>query len=147
MESPLAVVPETVRGRPSLGCSALCTEWKRHGMNEVARPMPKPTAQVAPYFEVLGADLTVQFLLQFGGAELYLSRDPKGRSAVESLLGPDKLQALAKSNHRALQRRIPLAKRWLAQMLDWQGNSTSSIARTLRVTDVSVRLSLKAVEE
>jgi hypothetical protein len=108
-------------------------------MNEVARPMPKPTAQVAPYFEVLGADLTVQFLLQFGGAELYLSRDPKGRSAVERLLGPDKLQALAKSNHR----RIPLAKRWLAQMLHWQGHSASSIARTLRVTDVSVRLSLK----
>ena len=147
MESPLAVVPETVRGRPSLGCSALCTEWKRHGMNEVARPMPKPTAQVAPYFEVLGADLTVQFLLQFGGAELYLSRDPKGRSAVESLLGPDKLQALAKSTNRSLQRRVPLAKRWLTQMLHWQGHSAAHIARTLRVTDVSVRGWLKGVEK
>ena len=116
-------------------------------MKEVARPMPKPTAQVAPYFEVLGADLTVQFLLQFGGAGLYLAIDPKGRSNVECLIGPDKLRALAASTNRAMQRRIPLAKRWLAQMLHWQGHSTASIARTLRVTDVSVRLSLKALDK
>ena len=116
-------------------------------MKEVARPMPKPTAQVAPYFEVLGADLTVQFLLQFGGAGLYLAIDPKGRSDVERLIGPDKLRTLAASTNRAMQRRIPLAKRWLAQMLHWQGHSAATIARTLRVTDVSVRLSLKALDK
>ena len=54
-----------------------------------ARPIPRPTAQVAPYFEVLGAELTVEFLLQFGGAELHFSNDPKGRSAVEKLIGSD----------------------------------------------------------
>lgn len=74
-----------------------------------ARPMPRPTAQVAPFFDFLGAELTVRFLLQFGGAELYLSADPKGRSAVEALIGPDRLKALATSDHRALQKRIPLA--------------------------------------
>ena len=108
-----------------------------------ARPMPKPTAQVEPYFEVLGPELTVDFLLQFGGAELVFSNDPKGRSTVEKLIGSDKAKALAESRNRSMQKRVPLAKRWLARMLDWQGHSTAHIARTLRATDVSVRGWLK----
>lgn len=108
-----------------------------------ARPMPKPTAQVEPFFEVLGPDLTIAFLLQFGGAELNFASDPKGRSAVERLVGADKVKALAESRNRALQKRVPLAKRWLARMLHWQGHSGAEIARTLRATDVSVRNWLK----
>lgn len=111
-------------------------------MYELARPMPRPTAQVAPYVEALGAELAVQFLLAYGGAELYLADDPKGRASHERLLGYDKAKALA-ANPALLQRRIPLAKRWLATMLQWQGHSTAQIARTLRVTDVSVRRWLK----
>lgn len=103
-----------------------------------ARPMPKPTAQVEPYFEVLGPELTVEFLLQFGGAGLHFSVDPKGRGAVEKLIGAEKAKALAESRNRSMQRRVPLAKRWLAQMLHWQGHSGADIARTLRATDVSV---------
>lgn len=112
-------------------------------MTALARPVPKPTAQVAPFVEVLGAELAMQFLLTYGGAELYISDDPKGRSSHESLLGYDKAKALSSIAHR-LPRRVPLAKRWLSQMLDWQGNSTAQIARTLRVSDVSVRRWLKA---
>ena len=37
------------------------------------RPMPQPTAQVQPCVDVLGVELTMRFLLQFGGAELYLA--------------------------------------------------------------------------
>lgn len=114
-------------------------------MTTVARPMPRPPAQVAPYVDALGAELTVHFLLQFGRAELYLSNDPQGRSAVEALIGADRVKALAFSNHRALQKRVPLAKPWLAAMLHWQGQSTADIARTLRATDVSVRGWLKGV--
>ena len=76
-----------------------------------ARPMPQPTAQVEPYFEVLGPELTVTFLLQFGGAELHFANDPKGRSAVEKLVGAEKAKALADSRNRSLQKRVPLAKR------------------------------------
>jgi len=108
-----------------------------------ARPMPKPTAQVEPYFEVLGAELTIDFLLQFGGAELHFANDPKGRSAVEKLVGSQKAKALAESRNRAMQKRVPLAKQWLARMLHWQGRSAADIARTLRATDVSVRGWLK----
>jgi|GEM_PF-2674164 len=37
-------------------------------MTALARPMPKPTAQVATYVDVLGAGLAMEFILQFGGA-------------------------------------------------------------------------------
>ena len=104
----------------------------------LTNPMPRPTAQVAPYVEALGAETAVQFLLAFGGAELYLAEDPKGRAAHERLIGPEKAQALAAISHR-LQKRVPLAKRWLAAVLHWQGHSAAHIARTLRVSDVSVR--------
>lgn len=35
-------------------------------MSVPTRPLPKPTAQVQPYVDVLGLELTVQFLLKFG---------------------------------------------------------------------------------
>lgn len=104
----------------------------------LSRPMPRPTAQVAPYVEVMGADMAVQFLLAYGGAELYLAENPKGCAAHEHLIGADNAKALAAVAHR-LQKRVPLAKRWLAAMLSWQGHSAAHIARTLRVSDVSVR--------
>ncbi|MDT8857169.1 helix-turn-helix domain-containing protein [Paracoccaceae bacterium Fryx2] len=115
-------------------------------MTELARPFPRPTAQVQPYFDVLGLDLTVDFLLTFGGAELAVSGNPQGRSRLESLVGADKARALGKTRH-LLQRRVPLAKAWLAAVLDWKGHSTAEIARTLRASDTSVRNWLKAAEE
>lgn len=107
------------------------------------RPMPKPTAQVAPYVECLGAELAVTFLLAYGGGEVYLARDPKGRSAVEALVGAEGVRAMS-AHHRIGERvRPPLAKAWLAAMLHWQGQSVAQIARTLRVTDHTVRAKLK----
>lgn len=114
-------------------------------MNELARPMPRPTAQVAAYVDALGAETAVTFLLTYGGADLYISDDPKGRSSHERLVGYDKAKALAAVAHR-LPKRVPLAKKWLAQMLNWQGLSTAMIARTLRSSDVSVRKWLKPDE-
>lgn len=106
-------------------------------MNQLARPAPVPTAQVAPFHAVLGLDLTVEFILAFGGADLSLSHDPKGRGMVESMVGYEKAKALAALDR--LPKRVPLAKRWLAAVLSWKGYSTAAIARTLRVSEVSVR--------
>ena len=114
-------------------------------MNELARPMPRATGQVAAFVDVLGADLAVLFLLRFGGAEMYMPADPKGKSAPQDLLGYDKLKELAARPR--LQRRVPLAKQWLAAMLDWQGHSKADIARTLRVSDVAVRRWLRPKTE
>lgn len=98
--------------------------------------MPRPTAQVAAYVDVLGADLAVEFILQFGGAGVYFARDPKGQSEVEKLIGYEKVKALAQCPR--LPKKVPLAKRWLASMLDWKGYSKSAIARTLRISDTTV---------
>ena len=102
------------------------------------RPYPRPTAQVEPYVEVFGFDLAIAFLLQFGGANMMVSKNPRGRSQLEALVGYDKAKALSNIDHK-LQRRVPLAKAWLAKCLKVRGLSVSAIARTLRVTDISVR--------
>jgi len=107
-----------------------------------ARAFPQPTAQVEVYFAVLGPELIVPFLLAFGGAELPLARNPQGHGRLEALVGTDRARALA--THAAhLQRRVPLAKVWLARVLHWQGQSKAEIARQLRTSDVSVRKWLK----
>ncbi len=114
-------------------------------MNELVRPFPKPPAQVAVYVEVLGPDLTVDFLLTFGGAELYSPENPQGRGHLEKLIGPDNVTALCREAHR-LQSRVPLASKWLATVMAWQGHSTAKIARRLRIADVTVRAWLKGAE-
>lgn len=99
--------------------------------------VPRPPAHVEPIVRVLGAPLAVRFLMRFGGAELYLAADPKGRSAVAELLDADQARALAALH---LPRRVPTAKPWLAQYLHTvEGLSAAEIARSLHVTDVAVR--------
>lgn len=91
-----------------------------------ARPLPTPTAQVEPYVKVLGVDLTIELLLKFGGAELYVAKSPGNRSR------------LAERDH-LLQRRIPIANNWIASSLYAKGWAVSEIARRIRRTDATVR--------
>ena len=111
-------------------------------MTERPRFTPKPTAQVEPYVDVLGIDGTVDFLLEFGGAEIYLTTTPKSRSRVVALIGLKKTAELAAISDR-LPRRVPLAKPWLTAVLKSKGLSNNQIARKLHTTDVSVRDWLK----
>ena len=99
---------------------------------------PRPPAQVAVYVEVLGYDLALDFLLAFGGAVIYLPKQPQGRSEIEALIGRENLLRLSAEDHR-LPRRVPLAKKWVASMLAAKGQSVSAIARRLHASDVSVR--------
>lgn len=101
-------------------------------MNE----LPPPPAHVEPYVRVLGHLKAFEFLMRFGGAELYLSATPKGRSEAEAMVGPGKLAELAALD---LPRRVPTAKPWLARVLKTQGLSHAEIARRLHTTDVTVR--------
>jgi hypothetical protein len=116
--------------------------------SDVARPMPRPTAQVAPFVEVFGADLAVTFLLAFGGGELHLSANPREGSALVQLVGRDRAAALTEraSWDRTVQRRVPLAKNWLVEMLAWQGHSMAHIVRTLRISERTARRLLKGRE-
>jgi len=106
-------------------------------------PHPKPTAQVEPYFEVLGLDDTLRFLEAFGGTEIYIAGNPGTRSSVVAVVGYDKAKALTELSHR-LQPRVPLAKKWRARAYKAQGLLTVQIARKLCVTDVAVRNWLRA---
>lgn len=99
---------------------------------------PDPPAQVAPYAAVLGTELALQFLLEFGGAELYIARSPRRRSRVVRLVGAERARALAAVAER-LPARVPLAKPWCAAMLRAQGLPVAEIARRLHASDVSVR--------
>lgn len=98
--------------------------------------MIAPPAHLLPYVRVLGEDLAVQFLLRFGGAELYLPVNPKGRSAVAQLVGIERTAALAQAH---LPRRVPTARPWIARVLQARGLPVAEIARTLHASDVSVR--------
>ena len=95
-------------------------------------------ANIAPYVQVLGVDGAVEFLLAFGGAELYLSPRAKDRSRVVKLMGRAKALELAGHADR-LPARVPTAKPWLAARLKDRGLSIQDIARTLHASDVSVR--------
>lgn len=103
---------------------------------------PKVPANIAPYVDVLGVDGAVEFLLTFGGAQLYLSQNPQGRSRLEALVGADKARRLALVSE-GLPRRIPTAKPWIAAVLRAKGLPVSEIARRLHASDVSVRAWLK----
>ncbi len=105
-------------------------------------PFVPPPAHIAPYVEVLGIELTVEFLLTFGGAELYLAASPKGRSRLTALIGIDKAAALARTAE-FLPRRVPTAKPWVAAVFRAKGLPVAEIARRLHVSDVSVRSWLK----
>ena len=103
--------------------------------------LPRPPATIQAYVDVLGPWPAFDFLMRFGGAELYVSPTPKGRSEVEAMIGADKVAELASLD---LPRRVPTAKPWLARMLKTQGLSHAEIARRLHSTDVTVRSWLNA---
>ena len=103
---------------------------------------PTPPAQVEPIVRILGVQGAVDFLLTFGGAELYLTQNPKNRSRVVATVGREKAVELATAME-FLPSRIPTAKPWLAAVHQSWGLPVAEIARKLHVTDVTVRSYLK----
>jgi hypothetical protein len=100
---------------------------------------PRPPANLEPYVEVLGPELAIEFLLRFGGARLYVPSHPGGRSAAEALIGSERLHLLGLRLGERLTHRIPIGNRWIVAALAARGASVTEIARTVRVTDISVR--------
>jgi len=103
---------------------------------------PIPPAHLRPYVDVLGVDGAVDFLLEFGGAELYLSSTPKGRSRLAEFVGLEKAAKLAVASNR-MPRRVPTGKQWVAAVMKSKGLSVAEIARKLHSSDVAVRGWLK----
>lgn len=99
---------------------------------------PRPPAHLEPYVRVLGVAGAMEFFMTFGGAELYLTTEPKNRSKLISAIGREKALALAEAVP-ALKVRIPTAKPWIALCLKTEGRTAADIARQLHVSDVAVR--------
>ncbi len=106
---------------------------------------PKPPAQIAPYVAILGPDLTLTFLLRFGGGQLNIGENPREDSKLAQLVGLERAKALAQIPAR--QRQVPLAKPWTAQYLRFKGVSVSEIARTVRASETAVRRWLARADE
>lgn len=103
---------------------------------------PLPPAHVAPFVRALGAPGAVEFLLEFGGAELNVAQAPTARGRLVRALGPEAAARLA-AELGGVRLRVPLAKPWLARMLRAEGLSVAEIARRLRWSDVAVRRALR----
>ncbi|MCW1934102.1 helix-turn-helix domain-containing protein [Pararhodobacter zhoushanensis] len=103
---------------------------------------PRPPAHVEPYVRILGYEGAVAFILEFGGAEIYLplTRAAAARSPVAQRIGTDAVMALGEAG---LSKRVPTAKPWLARVFRSDDLRVPEIARKLHVTDVTVRKWLK----
>lgn len=104
---------------------------------------PRHPAHLDPYIEVLGPELAVRFLIEFGGARMYFPEDPKGKSRAEAMIGAD---ALRRIGQRLTSNRpdIPIANTWLVQAMTAEGKGTWEICNTLRITIKTVREARKA---
>lgn len=102
--------------------------------------IPRPPAHVQPYVDALGAEVAVRFFLRFGGADLYIPRDPKGGSDLAQELGMAAAKALsALATRTTLPRRVPIPKAWIARYLkDTAGLHRAEIARRLHASDTAV---------
>ncbi|WP_172298315.1 helix-turn-helix domain-containing protein [Pseudoruegeria sp. HB172150] len=97
--------------------------------------VPVP-ANLRPFVRILGTDGAIDFLLSFGGSEVYFAVSPKGKSRVEQMVGYDKAAALCQAH---LPSRIPTGKPWIAAVWHARGLPKAEIARRLHVADKTVR--------
>ena len=98
----------------------------------------KVPAHVQPFVDVLGADLTERLVMELGGAPVYLSERPQGRSKAVDVLGVEKTIALARALGPGMVK-IPNAKRWLAARLSSRSVAVYEIARRLHMSERAVR--------
>lgn len=98
----------------------------------------RPPAHVEPYVNILGEELAIQFLLTFGGGELYIKWETEAKAELVELVGEVAAKKLADAQTR-LPRRVPIAKAYISRVLFAQGLTIAQVARKVRVTDSAVR--------
>lgn len=104
---------------------------------------PRAPAHIEAFVTVLGPAGAKDFLLTFGGSEIYFSANPQARSMIATAIGRDKAAALAEALGAGSKVRVPTAKPWVAGCLHAEGLKTAEIARRLHMSDTVVRQWLK----
>lgn len=145
----LAIVPETAlvqtstavdigSFQPPVGSGLI--KWVAPDGTECTERVP---AQLSPFVSIMGWNDTCDFLLRFGGAEVYFARKPhlNARGSLTALVGADAVKKLAEAigNENV---RVPLANRFLARLLWAAGYSQANIARLTRQTETTVRVAI-----
>lgn len=114
--------------------------------NLPALPLPPVPAHLQPWVEALGADLAADVFLKLGGCELSLAAVSRGRSQLADLVGTERATALAAHPRMpAVKAFVPLANRWVAQLLRMRGHSVGDIARRTRVSATTIRKYVKDI--
>lgn len=104
---------------------------------------PRAPAHIDAYVNTLGAAGAKDFLLTFGGSEIYLATNPKSRSMIVEKIGQVAAASLAEALGAGSKIRVPTAKPWIACCLAAEGLKTAEIARRLHMSDTVVRQWLK----
>jgi hypothetical protein len=105
-------------------------------------------AQIEPFVREVGVETFAEFMMEFGGARVYLSSRPKNskvtkRFGYEVAIG---LWRAMKSNHGSFIP-IPMDRVFLCRYLRSTGLKINQISSRLRTSEVTVRRCLKSDDE
>lgn len=107
--------------------------------------VPKVPAQVQPYVDALGVEMTLLLFEKFSGTSIYIPRRPSERNALAAVIGEEniaKLTTIGSSSHFE----VPMVKRWRALCYHEKGLNGTQIARKLGVTRRMVHYYLKGAD-
>ncbi len=100
--------------------------------------LDKTPENIRPFVEVLGEDDTMNLFLTLGGTAVYLPAQSGGNSLLARTIGTDKSDALA-AKVGAGHIRIPIARKWIADTMWFQGRTNAEIARVIRCDERTVQ--------
>lgn len=103
-----------------------------------ASNLPATPAHLVPYVEALGIDGAMHLILSMGGSEIYLPEKSSPRSLTARTIGAANVDRLASVLGYGYYK-VPLARKWVAEVMRSRGAGNAEIARTIRVDVATVR--------
>ena len=111
----------------------------------------KIPANIQPFVDALGVDHAYRVILWMGGSDVYLpAKRPTDNSKLSRIVGADKVMALSRRlglDGTGGYIKIPVARRWLALVLNDGGVGRATIARVVRADVASVRKWINGAED
>jgi hypothetical protein len=95
-------------------------------------------ANIEPFVSALGVEDAVRLFLAMGGSQIYLPQRSSPHSLTARTIGPDKVEKLAAALGCGYIK-VPLARQWIAGVMQENGDSLAEIARTVRADVATVR--------